>query len=97
MDTTDVPLPGNPDYQTLKAPISISQEGGGGGGWQQRGGGGGGGGGKGGGICSQLQPSALDNLPPDQQVCSPPGQQPSTAWQASTATSIITLAPNHYQ
>lgn len=30
MDTTDVPLPVNPDYQTLKAPISISQEGGGG-------------------------------------------------------------------
>lgn len=81
MDTTDVPLPGNPDYQTLKAPISISQEGGegGGGDWQQRGEGGGWRGLKGGGICSQLQPSALDNLPPDQQVCRPPGQQPSTA------------------
>lgn len=46
MDTTDVPLPGNPDYQTLKAPISISQEGGGGavaiGSSEERAGGGGG-------------------------------------------------------
>lgn len=44
---------------------------------------------RGGCICSQLQPSAFDNLPADQQTCLPAGQQPSTAATATSVTENI--------